>query len=271
MEINPYNREPLRFWNNMPVFSETNDYTENYEKVTSDQVAHIKKTGQNPFMQEIDWIAAEKSTRIFINKYMKKNDKILDVGVGMGRLLKDYRELDKYGMDISTSYINYAQESNINCCISLVEDMPYKNDFFDIVTCTDVLEHVLDLYSAVKNILRVLKPGGILIVRVPYREDLTWYLSEDCPYEYAHVRSFDENNLKALFTKIFKTKILDLSTAGEWLAESRLKYPVPPYNRYLKSFVGYYYKRKQKTDPEMYKTFFYNNEINVVVEKPFLK
>jgi len=266
-----YSKKPLKMWNDVPVFSEMSDYIENYEKISFDHIDHFNKTGQNPFMEESYWKAIEESTKLLIDKYSSKGDKILDVGVGTGRLLETYKDLDKYGMDISTTYLNITKEKGINCCISLVEDMPYQDNYFDIITCTDVLEHVLDLNLAVKNILRVLKPGGKLIVRVPYREDISWYLGPECPYDYVHVRSFDENNLKGLFTKIFKTKILDWSTAGEYLNESRLKYPVPPYNRWVKGFISFYYDYKLKRDKEMYKTFFYESVINMVAEKPDTK
>jgi len=39
---------------------------------------------------------------------------------------------------------------------------------FDIIVCTEVLEHTLDPFSAVKEIYRLLKPGGILILSVPF-------------------------------------------------------------------------------------------------------
>lgn len=267
MKESPYIYEPLRYWNEIPVFSESNIYIENYEKVANDHVSHYNKTGQNPFMDETHWKTIEQSTRILLDKYVKKGDKILDVGVGMGRLLENYSDTERYGMDISTSYLLFAKKSNINCCISLVEDMPYQDNFFDIITCTDVLEHVLDLNLCIKNILRVLKPGGKLIVRVPNQEDISWYLSESCPYEFVHLRSFDESNLKALFTKIFKTKFIESSTAGELLTETRLKYPPPPYNKYLRKAVNLYYNWKLKKDPETYKSYFNKLEINVVVEK----
>jgi 2-polyprenyl-3-methyl-5-hydroxy-6-metoxy-1,4-benzoquinol methylase len=268
MEKNIYIKKPIKIRNEIPVFSEINDYIENYEKISSDHMDAFKKTGKNPFMEEAYWKATEDSTRVFIDKYSKPGFKILDVGVGMGRLLEDYKQLDRYGMDISKTYLEITKEKGINCCISLIEDMPYNDNMFDIITCTDVLEHVLDLYQGVENTLRVLKPGGILIVRVPYKEDLSWYLSEKCPYEYVHVRSFDEDNLKALFTKIFKTKILDWNTAGEWIADPRLKHPIFPYNKYIGRLIKMYYNRVQKKDIVKYKSFFNDCSINVVVQKP---
>ena len=46
-----------------------------------------------------------------------------------------------------------------------------------------------------------MKPGGIFIVRVPNREDLSSYLNPDYPYDLAHVRGFDEYSLELLSDK----------------------------------------------------------------------
>lgn len=261
-----YTREPLRYHKGIPVFSVVNDYIENYEKISGDHVEHYNRTGENPFMEEGYWNSIEDSTKALIRKYSKPGQKILDVGVGLGRLLEQVDELERYGMDISSNYLEITSTKKINCCLSLIEDMPYQDDFFDIITCTDVLEHVLDLNLAVKNILRVLKPGGVLIIRVPYKENIAWYLSDDCPYEFVHLRTFDENTLKAIFSKIFPSTILEWNTAGTTYDYSRLKYPVPPYNRWLSAIFRFYY-RWQSKKLEKYKSFFDFNEINFVIRK----
>ena len=80
--------------------------------------------------------------------------------------------------------------------------------FFDdnAITC-DVLEHVIDLHRCCKQIVRILKPGGILIVRVPHLENLDAYLSKDLPYEFIHLRSFSVAALRLLFDKIYDLRL----------------------------------------------------------------
>ena len=266
MNIKIYKQEPLNYFSGIPVFSEVNNYINNYEKISLDHVEHFNRTGKNPFMEEGYWKSVEDTTKELIKKYSKTNDKILDVGVGLGRLLENFQNLDRYGMDISSHYLKIAAEKGINCCMSLIEDMPYEDNTFDVITCTDVLEHVLDINLGVKNILRVLKPNGILIIRVPYKEDISWYLSDDCPYDFVHVRAFDENTLKAIFTKVFPSKVLEWNTAGTTFDYSRLKYPIPPFNRWLKNLFTFYYKN-QSANLNKYKSFFNYNEINYVIKK----
>ncbi|MFX8075194.1 class I SAM-dependent methyltransferase, partial [Acinetobacter baumannii] len=79
------------------------------------------------------------------------------------------------GIDISLDYLRRAREAGISVCFSRIEDMPYKDGFFDAIVCTDVLEHVLDLNYCTAQILRVLRPGGVLILRVPHNDLLEVY------------------------------------------------------------------------------------------------
>ena len=44
----------------------------------------------------------------------------------------------------------------------------YSNNYFDIIICNHVLEHVLEYEKAIKEIFRVLKKGGIAIVQTPF-------------------------------------------------------------------------------------------------------
>jgi SAM-dependent methyltransferase len=127
-------------------------------------------------------------------------------------------------MDVSIEYLKIAAKKSIKVCMSLVEDMPYKEGVFDMVVCTDVLEHVLDVNLAIKKILSVIKQNGYLIVRVPYKEDLTPYLDPTYPFIFSHLRNFDENSLRLIFEKIFKCAVEDIQYCGYLSRIDRLKY-----------------------------------------------
>ncbi len=236
---NLYKKEPIRTEDGMYIFSEVDHYVENYEKISKDHLAHHKLTGKNPFMDETHWEDIESSTEKLILKHAEKTPcKILDVGVGMGRLLNKFPSYERYGIDISKDYLSYAKDKGINVCFSLVEDMPYKDDYFDIVISTDVLEHVLDLNLAITRILEVLKPDGIFVLRVPYKEDLAAYLHEDYPYELVHLRNFDEYSLQLLFEKVFKVEVLEFNVVGfmegKLIKGIRGRYFQGAVNRFLK-------------------------------------
>ncbi|TLS76043.1 class I SAM-dependent methyltransferase [Mariprofundus erugo] len=204
-----YIRTPLNEIDGIPVFSEIDRYIENYQRISSDHLAAMESGGDNPFIETDLWIRLEKSTSALIEKYAADGDRVLDVGVGLGRVLKPFNHLRRYGIDISFDYLKKARENGFEVAFSKIEDMPYEDGFFDVVVACDVLEHVIDLHACCVQIIRVLKPGGTLIVRVPYMDDMNAYLDESLPYELIHLRSFDVATLRILFEKINALKYVE--------------------------------------------------------------
>lgn len=221
-----YSKEPVSYEDGIPCFSINDKYIDNYDKIASDHLKVLDTTGVNPFMPENVLNDLEEATRKFIKSYIKEDSKILDVGVSLGRLLKPLTNIQRYGMDISIEYLKRTKLLGINVCQSSIEDMPYHKDFFDIITCTDCLEHVVDLNLCCSKIISVLKPGGYLIIRVPYKESLQHYLLPNYKYEFAHLRNFDEFSLCLLFTKIFNCDFEKYHKVGYYRDYSRLKYPI---------------------------------------------
>ena len=222
-----YSRPPLYFHKSIPVFSTKSEFIENYENIAQDHINATTSTCNNPWIEEEHWRIMEASTMQLILKWSMLGDRILDVGIGLGRLLEMLPDYDKYGMDIALPYLVHSRKKSIEVCMAMIEDMPYRKNFFDLVVCTDVLEHVLDLNLAVTNILSVLKPGGVFIARVPYKESLKCYAEASYPYYYAHIRSFDEHSLSLLFTRCFGCEVLDVSYSLYLPQTERFKYKLP--------------------------------------------
>ena len=224
-----YVREPESVQNGIPVFSRKDAYVENYEKIASDHVSQISETQENPFMEEELWVSLEASTRAYIQRHVSKGSRILDVGVGLGRLLEPLTEYKRYGVDISLDYLAIAKRRGIEVALAKIEDLPYQAGFFDAIVVCDVLEHVFDLNYCCEKILACLRPGGVLIVRVPFKEDLGVYLKEDLPYEFIHLRNFDEASLRLHFHKIFGLQFLEAAPTTPYLQGTpRLKIRLLP-------------------------------------------
>lgn len=215
--------------NGIPIFSQEDDYVNNYQEIAKDHVNQITSTQENPFMEEELWVSLEESTRTYIRKHIKKGSRILDVGVGLGRLLEPLTEFERYGVDISLDYLEIAKKRGIDVALSKIEDLPYKPGFFDAIVVCDVLEHVIDLNYCCENILSCLRPGGLLIVRVPFKEDLDVYLRDDLPYHFIHLRSFDRASLRLHFEKIFGLHFVEAETTTPYLQGTpRLKLRLLP-------------------------------------------
>ena len=112
--------------------------------------------------------------RFFENKIHGR--KILDVGCGCGFFLSVAKKggWDTVGVDISQPATDYAKNIlGLEVLHSTVSETNFPNDYFDLITMWDVLEH-LDNPSGVMNELRrILKPKGLLVIETPNVLSLT--------------------------------------------------------------------------------------------------
>lgn len=263
-----YARDPLETVNGVPVYArrESEDYIANYDQIAADHLSSVNLGHGNPFMDEAVWREIEANTESLLRTHVAPGSRVLDVGVGTGRLLGRFPEFDRYGVDVSLGYLKRLVGGDIRACLANSEDLPYKDGVFDAVICTDVLEHVVDLNAAVREIDRVLKPGGRLIIRVPYREELWPYLAENFPYRLAHVRSFDEYSLEILFCRILTMNLLECRL-DRALISSRLRLPLPRGAGVTTSLLRRLVKRVPVLNAHLIK-LFRPIEITMMLEKP---
>jgi len=231
MEINKelFSRPPLESIDGIPVFSVSDRYTKNYAKIAADHLAAMAPGADNPFIENELWECLEESTRELIKKYIRPGCRVLDAGVGLGRVLAPFKEdAELYGIDISIDYLSKARDAGFGVAYARIDDMPFKDSTFDMVVACDVLEHVIDLEACCKALLKVLKPGGALIVRVPNMDDLAAYLDESLPYEFIHVRSFDLSSLRLLFQKIHGMRYVEHLYVAPWFKDTLMKVRLLP-------------------------------------------
>jgi len=94
---------------------------------------------------------------------------LLDVGCGCGALTHELTALGKVtGLDISPRAIDYTRRRGLRkLCVGRAETLPFKTAYFDAVTAVDVMEHTDDDRSTLREIARVLRPGGAALIHVP--------------------------------------------------------------------------------------------------------
>ena len=159
-----------------------------------------------------------------------KNSKILDVGCGLGNyttLFTSNRNsvyaieiLDVRDKKFSSNYKFILYDGSI---------FPFKNNTFEVVMNFDVIEHVKNDTKFVKEMYRVLKPGGSTIVATPNRHRIASILlkligkkdvfpkvmqEEGIGGKSIHEREYTSGELKKLFSK---TGFKDIKTYGCWM------------------------------------------------------
>jgi len=130
-----------------------------------------------------------------------KENLFLDVGSADGLLLDTVGADVAIGTDISMEYCRKMKEKGIEVINCVAERLSFADEIFDVITCTEVLEHVLFPNEVVNEIYRVLKNRGYVLFSIPYRERLVAHSYRK--YEFAHLRTFDEifiRTLSDLFT-----------------------------------------------------------------------
>jgi ubiquinone/menaquinone biosynthesis C-methylase UbiE len=95
--------------------------------------------------------------------------RLLDIGGGTGRVASALRDLvDEIVItDVSMRMLRQAPRSTLRPAGCASELLPFPDDSFERVILVDALHHVLDQSATAREMLRVLKPGGLLIIEEP--------------------------------------------------------------------------------------------------------
>jgi len=107
----------------------------------------------------------------FAARFVPKVKKLLDIGCGDGVISNFLKgKVDEiYGIDNSSENLEIAKKYGIlTSKIDLDKEKTfYKNDFFDVITCLDVIEHIKDPQKLIEEIKRILCINGLLIISTP--------------------------------------------------------------------------------------------------------
>lgn len=101
------------------------------------------------------------------------NQRILDIGCGSGAYLEPLSKFASkvVGIDICEDYLEEARQNfwrkNVSLALMSAEKLAFKEGSFDAVILIETLEHISDDEKAIKEIYRVLKLGGQLIITAP--------------------------------------------------------------------------------------------------------
>lgn len=130
------------------------------------------------------------------------NDKkILDIGCGIGgyiHFVKDYKEftgIDLSDVAISESNKIFGNRPGVRYISMDATNLKFDDDYFDIIIAKEVIEHLPEPQRAIKEVFRVLKPGGLCVVSSPNSDSLHLRVNRILGYQdfkcsFDHIKEF---------------------------------------------------------------------------------
>lgn len=148
-------------------------------------------------------------------KYGKKSGILFDIGAATGFFLNiaQARGFAVSGVEISKFAADKARQSGLTVHEGSIKDANLEDNSLDVVTMFDVIEHMPEPFSEIKEVYRVLKPGGLVVINTPNGESFLarllktgWHLV--VPPEHLYYfsprnlgRYLSENGFSALYSK----------------------------------------------------------------------
>jgi len=126
---------------------------------------------------------------------------ILDIGAG-NLPFAEYME----GLNVETCDVSQNKFGSIDHVIAPNEALPFQRESFEALLLFDVLEHVKDDCLMARELYRILKPGGLLLVNVPFL-----YRFHEEPHDY---RRYTPSGLRHLFEEVAGFEIEEIKPLG---------------------------------------------------------
>lgn len=175
------------------------------------------------FREEAEGIREKLSVEIvdFILGSIDEQSHIIDVGCGVGDLLSEVRKhrpkASFSGLDFSQKAVEAASDSFPDGCFLhhvIDQSLPYPSASFDVVLCTDVLEHLERPKLIAAELVRICRPGGMVVIVVPDGE-VDQFLG--------HYWFWNQDSLTLLLAE-WEPEVIRLPTTREFLARIQVPF-----------------------------------------------
>jgi len=139
-----------------------------------------------------------------VTQFAQGTQQILDIGCGSSRILADLKGAT-VGLDVQLSKLRYARRYNLPLVNGNIFQLPFNDNSFDCVICSQVIEHLVEGDEPFDEMLRVLRPGGKLVLGTPDYGTILWPVIERvygivAPGAYAdeHITHYTKDSLTTL-------------------------------------------------------------------------
>tara|TARA_B000000565_G_scaffold229680_1_gene187574 strand:+ start:428 stop:1213 length:786 start_codon:yes stop_codon:yes gene_type:complete len=167
--------------------------------------------------------------------YLKKKTKLLEKNISVLHVAPEIIFIKKFKKITNWNYVSIDLKSPLADIKANVYNLPFEENYFDLILCNHVLEHIEDDYKALNELHRVIKNKGTLIVQVPLDKNLKKTFEnkeimnpkERNKYygQYDHVRVYGLDFYTRLAKSGFTPKKIDI--LKEMSNEEKIKYCLP--------------------------------------------
>lgn len=201
------------------------------EVIKANQAVHSKLAtvynSNEPHYKEENVLKVTKNLRSFSEQYEKP--KLLDIGCGTGFIIDIAKHLyeEVHGIDATEEMISKVKvdTDNITLHHGIAEELPFENDSFDVVTAYSFIHHLYNYTDVLKEVNRVLKPGGTFYIDLEPNK-LFWDAIKDL-------------NMRGEYSEIIGREIGSVTATGQGLNQ---EYGIDPEvfdkAEYYKNIVG---------------------------------
>jgi 2-polyprenyl-3-methyl-5-hydroxy-6-metoxy-1,4-benzoquinol methylase len=187
-----------------------------------------------------------------IDKKVSTAGRMLDVGSALGDSLLEARKLgwkNLYGVELSEYAATESRKRGLDIKRGNLKSAGYQQNFFDVVTLQDVIEHVQNPKEETKEIHKILRPGGYIFIVTPDMGGLWHKLLGSLWYHYKpgeHIMYFSQKTLARILESSGFINIETRQTYHIMSLEyifNRLRYYAPGFFEFLlrlteKNFLG---------------------------------
>jgi SAM-dependent methyltransferase len=133
----------------------------------------------------------------------RQTNRLLDLGCGAGDLLQVARKLhwQGQGVDVSSAAAQHVRQLGFEVFAGELEAAEFPAAHFDVVTAAELIEHVFEPQALVREVARILRPGGLFWLTTPHARGLSARLlglKWQCIWPPEHLQVFSIAGLKAL-------------------------------------------------------------------------